>query len=103
MTHAQRRRRTAAIYRKAARLIETGERGLSCCAVMHAKHGDHRWVEVNAYTDAACIKYGSIMSKDEGGRVTSWQFTEAEDEGCGNGQDLRILALCFMAAITERP
>ena len=85
-------RSKAAIYRKAAWLIEQGRQDRSCCAIVTAQglqeyeYSDER----NAYTDLML----------HGREVTHVIFAGIGSDS-PEATDIRILLLCLMAAIVE--
>jgi hypothetical protein len=84
--------RRAALYRSAARLIESGEEKYSCCAVGNVYSG----YRASALMPSAefeslppVVAYAKAMLEGDA------LFTQFHD------QDERALALCFMAAMVE--
>lgn len=96
------RRKLANIYREAARLIERKDRAFTCCAVLNAAYGE-QWADHYIFDDPYVAAYARLMSVDGASRISGSQFSEAAMDGYGCSQDLRVMALCMAAAITERP
>lgn len=80
----------AAVYRKAAELIAIGKRDWSCCAVEHA---NNTLIGISTRWSPPTARYQRMFS-EEPGRMTISQF-----DNTGNGREVRVLALCFMAAM----
>jgi hypothetical protein len=88
------RARRAAIYRKAARLIERGDWDRSCWAVTAAEFGslDHRSDDANVDAYADFMLGGCQVSS----RLFSYIGHDSQ-----KAQDIRVLLLCFMACAVE--
>jgi hypothetical protein len=85
----------AAIYRKAAKLIDDGFCDRSCWAVKSAATGD---------IFGPCPECDEFVDVMLGGSdVTSMLPFGNTSDTIMEDRDIRILLLCFMAAITERP
>ena len=85
----------SAIYRKAARLIESGSMDRSCWAVVSAENaGRALWENTparEAYAD-------QILGGEEDTYALDWGPNGADSR---EAKRIRVLALCFMAAIAE--
>lgn len=81
------------IYREAARLVEMGAEQYSCIAIANAAHGWARQLPCNEYEESRIYVETFADHPDELNRLFSQE--------CEDAQDLRILALCLMAAIAE--
>ena len=98
-------RKNAAIYRRAAKLIEDGDQDFSCCAIYDAIHGKHA-------SDNACSekmgneplvtrwagRWGFLGMGDLQDAIEIQPFGERH-----NCRNLRVLMLCLAAAQEERP
>jgi hypothetical protein len=84
-------KRDAALYRKAAKRIETGENSWSCCAIEEALPMSKR---TYGAWHPATEKYRQMFA--EAGSLSISQFDET-----GDGEGVRIVALCLMAAMAE--
>lgn len=98
--------RVAELYRKAARAIERGEM-FNGAPVAYACHA-LELVEFNepAPTDQCstlCAPMKEIFAPDSIHDAWLSPWGSGDDAEFSTADDVRILALCFMAAITERP
>lgn len=86
----------AAVYRKAAKLIEDCREELSCRAIANAAYGSH-WTKsqwnrvVHPYSD-------TFAATEDYARDGNWLDHVLN---CSEQQDWRVLALCFMAVMVE--
>lgn len=85
----------AAIYRKAARLIERNDWDRSCWAVIAAEFGSLDVTSDQTNADA----YAAFMLED-GCQVPSLLFPDVGPDS-QQAQDIRVLLLCFMACAVE--
>lgn len=86
-TKAPKRMKASEVYRKAARRISDYRNSLSCIAILEADQHERGLRE----------RYSSLFSPHSFSTAsTAWGY----EWGAGRRQ-CRILALCFMAALTE--
>ena len=90
--------RDADLYRKAAKAIESGDlyRGepvaYACHALELAHEGEHTFL---------CVAMKAIFAPDS--QYHAWLNPWSTAGDFSTPHDVRILALCFMAAIAENP
>ena len=86
------RKQLANVYRKAARLMESGddECDFSCDAI---------WASANYLTSARAVIAYKATFNDSGTKSAFWLDTDDMSES--DGRNLRILMLCMMAAMVE--
>jgi hypothetical protein len=89
----------ASVYREAARLIAQDKCGFSCWAIAIAGGFEAEW-DRKGYKPPVLTEY--VETFTNGGNHVDLQL-RFDDEGDAMATNLRVLALCFMAAITERP
>lgn len=92
----------ASIYRKAARRIECDKDQYSCVAIANAPGGSAAMAETYADVFAYGLEDPENEWETSAGKLQIKGFSESAFEGYDT-QSMRVLALCFMAAITERP
>lgn len=87
-------RRNAEIYRNAAKLIEAGTERLACLAIAAVS---------KSYNDKEPIHadFVSYFKPEDATHGEGW-FSRMHDY-TPESQDHRVVALCLMAAITDRP
>lgn len=95
-------KRRAAIYRQAARSIENGADLYSCIAVMNACDDDKEGAKLaGKYVDVLVYGLEDDDWPSAEGRLQITGFAYGAREVGVDEVDLRVLALCFMAAMVE--
>lgn len=88
--------RSAAIYRKAAKLLEDERECFACCAISVAVHGKTYALQECAGARALFVSKFRPHTYDGNGPFFGY-YTDDPVQA----NDARILALCFMAAMVE--
>lgn len=100
MAQLRRKAKPGDVYREAARLLESGHEHFPCLAVGLCDSG--QWKD---YLDPTTLAGRFILTMAPGKREAS-STRKASDLYIAHGGTLEnrsILALCFMAAIADRP
>jgi hypothetical protein len=95
-------KRRAAVYREAARAVAEREVTCSCDAVSLTDNfnaGRRHW---GCRESANARRYAALFAPN-GRETAELIWGEAWSEDFVEQQSCRVIALCFMAAITERP
>lgn len=88
----------AATYREAARIVEQENCQFTCWAIAIAGDFENAW-DHKQYNPPILTEYVATFSDGDHNHLQSL----FEEEDGIERRNLRVLALCFMAAITERP
>lgn len=88
-------KKDAAIYRKAAQMIERGDAAYCCFAISFVKISQER---INELTERFIKAYGKKNAPCYGwyGNPFDW-----DDEAREHRQSSRVIALCFAAALAD--